>query len=123
MRALPDKMYIVVIEEGCANREQEVHVFRSLVVARASVWKYIRRVASVRDEYDTIDATLYKTCNGSRCKLIDEFSDVALKDGYAEGWKSEGRREAEHQQWEAEREAEREWRAKYVAIPIERHAD
>ena len=116
-------MYIVIIEEGYDSREQEVHTFRSLVPARASVWEYIRRVDATRDEYDAVDAKLYKTGRGSKCKLIDEFSDVALKDGYAEGWKSEGRREDEHRQWEAEREAEREWRAKYVAIPIERHPD
>lgn len=116
-------MYLLIIEAGYNNREQEVHVSRSLKTARASVWKYIRRVDATRDEFDTVDAQLYETGRGGKCKLIDEFSDVALKDGYAEGWKSGGRREAEHQQWEADRQAEREWRAKYVAIPIERHAD
>lgn len=88
-------MYILIIEEGYSSREQEVYTFPSLTAARASIWKYIRRLDATRDEYDTVDAKLYETRNSSRCKLIDEFSDVALKDGYAEGWKSEGRRERE----------------------------
>lgn len=117
-------MYIVIIDEGCYSRKEQVQVFSSIVEARASVWWYIRKVDKTRGGHDVVDAKLYKvTRKRGPCALVDEFSDVALDDGYAEGWKSEGRREAEHRQWEAKRETERQWREKYVAIPIERHAD
>lgn len=117
-------MYIVIIDEGCYNRKEKVQVFPSILEARASVWRYTQKADKTRDEHDVVDAKLYKTTRKrGACVLVDEFSDVALDDGYAEGWKSEGRREAEHRQWEADREAERERWAKYVAIPVERHAN
>jgi hypothetical protein len=115
-------MYVTVIDEGYKH-EGAVYVFSSILSARACVWWYIRRIDDTRDDYDTVDAKLYRVRKNGKCKLIDEFSDVALKDGFAEEWKSEGRREAEHQQWEVEREAERQWRAEYVVEPIESHAD
>lgn len=116
-------MYIVVIEEGAGDRKEKVNIFSDIITARSSMWKYIKHIDSTREEYDIVEARLYGTDKRGRCRLIDQFCDQALKDGYAEGWKSEGRREAEHQQWEADREAEREWRAKYVAEPVEDHAN
>lgn len=89
-------MYILIIEEGCGEREQEVHSFQSVKSARSFIWAYIRRVDKAgRENYDTVDAKLYRNSSRSKCVLVDEFSDVALKDGYAEGWKSEGRRAEE----------------------------
>lgn len=119
-------MYIVIIDEGFHDRKEEVRVFENAGVARCWVWDYATRMQRRKipdGEYDVVDARLYRVSRAGKCVFTDQFSDVALKDGYAEGWKSEGRREAEHQEWEAAREAEREWRAKYVAVPIERHAD
>lgn len=119
-------MYIVIIDEGYCNRKEEVRVFEDAEIARRWVWDYATRMQRRKipdSEYDTVDARLYRTGRSGKCVLMDQFSDVALRDGYGEGWKSEGRREAEHQEWEAAREAERQWRAQYVAVPIERHAD
>lgn len=116
-------MYVIVIDEGFGNRKEKVSIFPTIRAARDSVYKYAQRTLRTREEHDVVTARLYRVGAGGGCVLVDKFSDEALKDGYAEGWKSEGRRKAEYEQWEAEREAEREWRAKYVAIPIERHAD
>ena len=119
-------MYIVIIDEGNHDRKEEVRVFEDAEVARRWVCDYSVRMQRRRipdSEYDVVDARLYRVGRAGSGRLIDEFSDVALRDGNGEGWKSEGRREAEHRQWEAEREAERQWRAMYVAEPIEHHAD
>lgn len=116
-------MYVVIIDEGFGDRKEKVSVFLSIGIARESVDRYAERTLRHREDHDIVTARLYRVGSGGGCVLIDSYCDEALKDGYAEGWKSEGRREVEHQQWEAERQAEREWRAKYVAIPIERHAD
>lgn len=116
-------MYVVIIDEGFGSRKEKVSVFLSTRTARESVVEYAERTQRHREDHDVVTARLYRVGSGGGCVLIDNYSEEALKDGYAEGWKSEGRREAEHQQWEAECEAEREWREEYVAIPIERHAD
>lgn len=119
-------MCIIIIDAGYYNRKEEVRTFEDMETARRWVWDYATRMSRRKipdGEYDVVDARLYRASHTGRCTLIDQFSNVALQDGYGEGWKSEGRREVEHQQWEAKREADRQWREKYVAIPIERHAD
>lgn len=115
-------MYILIIDEGCCGRKEEVYAFPTAIRARAEVERYICRT-SFAEDFDVVDAKLYRSSRSGKCRLVDQFSNVALRDGYAEGWESEGRREEQSRQWEAEREAERRWRAEFVAIPIERHPD